>query len=134
MPGHKDWLIKATSDLKLARKGMRGDDDTLDGVAFLTHQCIEKALKAYLVFRRAGIKKTHDLELLVELCAIFDYDFNGIMRDIENVNPYAVYSRYPDDRFFIDCKEALQAIKCAAKVLRFVTKKIENPDPNLRLF
>jgi len=48
MPGIKDWLQKASSDLKLATKSL-GDDETLDPAAYLTHQCAEKSLKAFFI-------------------------------------------------------------------------------------
>ncbi len=135
MPGPKEWLIKALSDLKMAKKGIKDDDDTLDGAAYHTHQCAEKALKAFLFFSKQPIKKVHDLELLVELCSAIDQNFKVLFDSVERLNPYAIYSRYPDDRFYIDRQEVEEAIEMAATVLNFVKKKIEEPqNPTLKLF
>ena len=133
--GHEAWLAKATSDLKMARKGIKDDDETLDGAAYHTHQCMEKALKGYLVCKGASIKRTHDLEWLLELCMVFDINFSKLMTIAENLNPYALYSRYPDDRFSIDRTEVKEAIKNAVIVLSFVKKRIKVAlHPNMKLF
>ena len=134
MPGYKDWLKKALSDLKMAKKGMSDDDDTLDCVAYHTHQCVEKALKGYFISKGEMIEKTHDLEYLLKLCCKEDFDFITLKNEAEKLNPFSTQSRYPDDRFSIDRQEAEAAIKMAKRVLDFVQMKIEKPDPNMKLF
>jgi len=52
----------------------------------------------------------------------------------KKLNPYAILSRYPDDRFFVNRSEAEEAIKLAKKVYDFVQAKIKKIDPNMRLF
>ena len=64
MPGVKDWLKKASSDLKASKK-LSDDDETLDCSVFHTHQCAEKALKAFIVFIQQAIPKTHDLRIFI---------------------------------------------------------------------
>jgi HEPN domain-containing protein len=127
-------LQKALGDLKMAKKGMRDDDDTLDCVAYHAHQCVEKSLKAYFVFSGKVIERTHDLEFLLKLCCEEDFDFIALKNEVKKLNPFATQSRYPDDRFSIDRQEAEDAIKMAKKAFDFVLKKIEKPDPNLKLF
>ena len=51
MPGVKDWLKKASSDLKASRK-LSDDNETLDCSVFHTHQCAEKALKTSCITNR----------------------------------------------------------------------------------
>ena len=48
MPGIKDWLRKASSDLKAAKK-LSDDDETFDCSVFHTHQCAEMADSLRLV-------------------------------------------------------------------------------------
>lgn len=60
----------------------------------------------------------------MELCAQHDMSFKQLLSDALDLLPYAIYSRYPDDRFFIDRDEAIQAIKKARAILNFVKKKI----------
>jgi len=63
------WLYKAKNDLKSALKLLDGDDPIMDTAIYHTQQCAEKALKGYLAFKKKPLKKTHDIELLVEICS-----------------------------------------------------------------
>ncbi|KKQ32270.1 MAG: HEPN domain protein [candidate division TM6 bacterium GW2011_GWF2_37_49] len=73
MSEHNDWLFKAKSDLKSAKKLSKDDDETLDTAAYHTQQCVEKTLKAFLVFNNRVPPRTHDLEKLLELCVVLIY-------------------------------------------------------------
>ena len=66
MPGVKNWIAKASGDLKSSKKLIKDDDDTLDSAAYFTQQSAEKALKAYLIFKNQPIPRTHDLEKLLK--------------------------------------------------------------------
>jgi len=134
MPGLKDWLAKASGDLKAA-KILSCDTDLLDIAAYLTQQCAEKALKAYLVFCHQVIPKTHNLKFLVEQCSKRDSAFQQLLNDALTLDPYGSYSRYPDDRFSINQEEIKEAIDKATKILSFVNKKINEPkNPTQKLF
>lgn len=136
MPGVKDWVTKALGNLKAARKLIKDDDDTLDSAAYFTQQSVEKALKAYLIFKQQSIPRTHDLEKLLMECIKHDSTFEKLRDDTEVLSPYATYTRYPDDRFNIDRKETTEAIKHAEKILKFVQIKIKLAEetPQLNLF
>jgi len=43
-----------------------------------TQQCVEKSLKGYLAFKEQTLQKSHDIELLVELCSIIDDEFESL--------------------------------------------------------
>ncbi len=131
MPGLKEWMKKASGDLKAANLLLH-DDDVLDIAVYHTQQCAEKALKTFLVFCKNSLPKTHDLQRLLELCSQKDQTFSGLLDDVLILNPYGVYSRYPDDRFVINKEDVEDAIARAAKILRFVEKKI-TPSSNLTI-
>lgn len=101
MPGIKDWLKKASSDLKLAKKSI-GDDETLDPAVYLTHQCAEKSLKTFLVFVGEVIPKTHDLSLLLNGCIKVDSEFILIERECKALDLYGFDSRYQNDTFCVN--------------------------------
>lgn len=69
MKPHEAWLYKAENDLKSARKLIENEPVLLDTAIYHTQQCAEKALKAYLAFKQQPVQRTHDVALLVELCA-----------------------------------------------------------------
>lgn len=62
MQGHEEWLKFAFADLKTAKVILRSEEDLVIGNAlYHAQQCSEKALKAYLVYKKHSIMKTHDL-------------------------------------------------------------------------
>lgn len=132
MQNPEAWLKKALSDLRSAKKLSKDDDDTLDTAAYHTQQCAEKSLKAYLSFKQQPIPRTHDLERLLLLCARHDTSFKILLNDALELLPYATYSRYPDDHFYIDQEEVVESIKKASRIFNCVKSKIE--DKNQTIF
>ncbi|MFH1461849.1 MAG: HEPN domain-containing protein [bacterium] len=126
MQKHNHWLLKAKSDLNLAKKGLSGEPNTLDSAIYHTQQCAEKILKAYLVLLVGDIPiKTHDLTLLLALCKKHDEGFDLLNKDVAVLNPYATEFRYPDDFINIPEKFVVEdAIFRAEKILNFVKEKI----------
>lgn len=131
---YKSWLIKARSDLKMAIAGAK-DPETFDGAVYHTQQCAEKALKAFLVFKKQPIRKIHDLGILLECCIGLSGDFFDLKELASELNPYATYFRYPDDEMMPAVEDVLSAIKATQKILCFVEIKIaKSLDPNMSLF
>jgi HEPN domain-containing protein len=60
---HESWLKKGRHDLTSAQVLFSGDEPVLDTAIYHTQQCAEKALKAFLAFKKQPIMKTHDLTL-----------------------------------------------------------------------
>lgn len=122
MPGVNEWLEKAFGDL-LASKKLSDDERTLDCAIFHTHQCAEKALKAFVVFVQQPIPKTHDLGFLLTYCAKHDYEFSFLDEECKKLNPYAQDARYPNDHFRVDMPAAQRAIEMAERVFVLVKTK-----------
>lgn len=128
MPEHKDWLHKAKSDLKSAQKLSQDNDETLDTAAYHTQQCVEKALKAFLVFHHRVPPRTHDLEKLLELCVAFDASLKSLNAEVVTLIPYAIYSRYPDDYFEIIRADVEAALIIASKIFNLIQNKTKTTD------
>jgi HEPN domain-containing protein len=63
-----DWAVKADNNLKTAVHTLKlGAECPTDTVCFHAQQCVEKYLKALLVFKGIDFPKTHDLERLIAL-------------------------------------------------------------------
>ena len=124
MTSTQAWIYKAKNDLKSAQKLLAGDDPIMDTAIYHTQQCAEKALKGYLAFRNQPLKKTHDIELLVEFCSKIDSDFEKLYDCSENLTPYATAFRYPDIYLEPDYDEVYEAIDMAREILEFVEEKI----------
>jgi len=119
------WITKAENDLKIGKDEMLTENPATDAVCFHMQQCIEKYLKAYLIFCGREIRKTHDLAELISMCAEIDESFKALLReDIVKLTDYAVEIRYGEEFYFPLFDEAKEAIEIAEKVKEFVLKKL----------
>ena len=118
------WLLKAENDLKTARTMLKADPPVTDVVCFHAQQCVEKCLKAFLVFADVHVKKTHYLPRLVEICRDIDSDFTELEDTAVELTDYAVAGRYPDDWREIPIDEASEAVKNATGAMSFIREKI----------
>ncbi|MCS7214788.1 MAG: HEPN domain-containing protein [Thermodesulfovibrio sp.] len=125
MKQYEEWLIKAESDLKTAKKLIAGDDPIFDTATYHTQQCAEKALKAYLSFKQNPILKIHDLGDLVEICMKYNKKFAELMDDADALTPYSIMYRYPPSFGSPDENEVKMAIEKAEKILNFVKMEIQ---------
>ena len=91
------WLTKAFHDLVGARKSSQEDDVSLDVAVYHCQQAAEKSLKAFLHFHCEEVLKTHNLKVLLPLCANLSASFSAFQADAALLNPLATAFRYPDD-------------------------------------
>lgn len=127
----KRWLIKAEHDL-IATKVMNASGQPIeDIVCFHAQQCVEKCLKAFLVFKDVHIEKTHDLTRLVEICGEKDKEFYRFEDLADKLSSYATAPRYPNEWREISSSEAVLAIKDAEKVMEFIKEKLSISDLNI---
>jgi HEPN domain-containing protein len=56
----KRWIMYADNDLKVAQHEIKNEDCVVNAVCFHAQQCVEKYLKAFLIFHDKPIVKTHD--------------------------------------------------------------------------
>jgi HEPN domain-containing protein len=55
----RQWLRVASDDLSLAKLANSADPPMLSGVVYHCQQAFEKALKAFLVWHRQPVPRTH---------------------------------------------------------------------------
>lgn len=116
----QDWLIKADRDLALIRDILHKSASYPDLICYHCQQAAEKYLKALLLHHGQSVKRTHDLEELLDLIVPFE---KSIDADIYNkaliIKNYAIHTRYPTP--FADPSEAdvLEAVASAEFFRRF---------------
>lgn len=89
----KDWLRKAKADLRsVGRRLLEGD--TEDAAVHLQQE-LEKFLKGYLLARGWSLKKTHDLEALLDDAVKHDAALEHYRPLVEVVTGYYLPARYP---------------------------------------
>jgi HEPN domain-containing protein len=118
----QQWLIKSQRDLKVAWVLFDYEESLLDSVVYHCQQSAEKALKAYLTCQDATFRKTHDLDVLVDLCALSEPSFQDLKDAAGSLTSYATEFRYPGDTMEPEASEAEEALEIASSVLSFVIK------------
>jgi HEPN domain-containing protein len=126
MQEHERWLKIVEEDLKVAK--MLLEEEVFATVTYHCQQAAEKVLKAYLVFKKQEVIKTHDLMKLVGLCCKLNGDFKVLHDATELLNPFATKFRYPTEFDVPDYNDTKDAIKQAQRIVNFVLKKIAEPE------
>ena len=125
MPKHSDWILFAQRDLKAAKIIIQHEQESISVALYLSQQCAEKALKGYLVYKKAPLRKTHDLLSLMYACADFDAKFNKLVQNAIDLNPLSTCSRYPDDFYIIpDLTTTKIFIQQAEEILAFIIDEV----------
>lgn len=92
-------------------------------VCYLSHQRVEKFLKAFLAYHSVNPPKTHDLERLIALCIAIDPSFDQLLEDAKILRPYAIDIRYTSDKTQAD-REAELVWNFSRKVGVFVKRRL----------
>ncbi len=122
----KKWIIKADHDLKVAKDELETNEPATDIICFHAQQCVEKYLKAYLVFKNKPFRKTHNIGEILKLCMYIDPEFEKLKElEIHELTVYATDLRYPEFFYIPSINEARAVVELAEKVREFVLKKLE---------
>ena len=115
-----EWINKAEEDYQGVLALMRQRAHPLPSlVCFHAQQCVEKYLKATLLFHRQTFPKTHDLIELYDLCLVILPELNIPFETISILSPYSVEARYPGMANTLDqAREAAEAMKQVRDFLR----------------
>jgi HEPN domain-containing protein len=120
----REWLAKADNDLKNAAHTLKlGQDAPTDTICFHAQQCIEKHLKALLVWRSTVFPKPHDVRALMELLpARLRPRLEGQVQD--RMTAYATVKRYPGSGPDLSLTEARKAVALARRVRKEVRGRL----------
>ncbi len=91
----EEWIFKAETDFKVAKRELNTGEPVYDAVCFHCQQCVEKYLKAVLQEKDVPFEKTHDLDVLLELCKNITSALLGLKPDLIELSSFAVEIRYP---------------------------------------
>jgi HEPN domain-containing protein len=91
-----DWLERANEDIESAGK-LLDSEDTLNAAAFHCQQCIEKALKGYILFKTHQHIDGHNLTWLCRQAIKSDRRFTQWLDESVVLNRYYIETRYPAD-------------------------------------
>ena len=118
------WIEKAEHDLIAAKLIVEHQPLILDIACFHCQQAVEKYLKTYLVYKKEEFPKTHNLDLLQQMCTNYEAAFATI--DLKNMEDFAVRRRYPHDFIMPELDETQEFIKITEAVKARVLYHIGN--------
>ena len=124
----QQWFDRAREDLQVARLVLQ--EKHFAHACFLAQQCIEKALKAYLLAKSNAYPRVHKLVDLLAECEALDSVFAAYRADCIVVDQYYIPTRYPDGvpgglaNGMPGETEAREALPAADGVFRYVAAKL----------
>jgi HEPN domain-containing protein len=126
----REWTKKAEDDFEGAIDLSRRRKKPLpDLVCFHCQQCVEKYLKAFLIFHETLFPKTHDLLLLLDISKQYQPTLELQRELFEFLNPYSVQFRYPGEETTIEeAKIALVTMKKIRNIFRDILPRELNID------
>lgn len=118
-----EWVEKAEGDFVAAGREYRARKlPVYHVVCFLTQQCAEKYLKAFLEQFEKPIPRVHDRIELLELCKEMDPGFEILRADLVALGRYSVRVRYPGST--VDKEDAKSAYQSAMVVRDYLRQKL----------
>lgn len=128
----RNWITKAENDLKIGKDEIVTERPATDCICFHMQQCVEKYLKAFLIYHGKEFRKTHNIAELIELCSEIDQEFEKLKEiGAIELTDYAVEIRYGEEIYFPTVEEAEEAIKICEKVKEFVIIKLKEKGFNI---
>ncbi|RKY99128.1 MAG: DNA-binding protein [Candidatus Hydrothermota bacterium] len=126
---YKNWYLQACHDLNDAVFLIKGR--RFNVACFLAQQAVEKAFKAFLLFKGADEVWGHSVFELCQDAVHFDKDFEKICSEVASLDKYYIPTRYPDalpggiPSLVFGEKDATLAIEVAEKALNFIGNKLK---------
>ena len=119
----KQWLHKANENLLVVNRLMKYEIIAKSSICFHCQQASEKFLKAFLIYNKKELIKTHNIDYLLSECSKVDKDFKDI--DPKNLTDFSVEIRYPGDFYEPNEKETIEYSGIAAQIKKIVESKIK---------
>lgn len=120
-----DWLYYAAIDLRCA-KVLLEDAHCYNQVAFHCQQCIEKAIKGYLLWKRHHLYDGHNLPWLCKQAMQDDQHFVKWLPATTKMNQFYIEARYPADFLLqMDEETAAELIITTNDMLMFINSLVK---------
>ncbi len=121
-PETTDWVEKAEGDWKVALREAQAVEPVWDVICFLTQQCAEKYLKAFLEEQGIAFLKTHDLVVLLRAARELLPELAPEREQLAFLGAFGIAARYPGAE--ADRRAAENALETARKVRAAVRIKL----------
>lgn len=117
-------LFKAERDYQSGK--ILYENELEEGAIYHYQQAAEKALKAFLIFNKNKVPKTHDLTSILDICIELNSKFEVLYDACEKLTPYATIFRYMDTGYGLTPTHDIvdEAKNEAFLILQFVKNEI----------
>jgi len=117
-------MEKCRKDIRRAELSLALETPDTEDSMFHLQQAVEKALKAYLVWRDSPFRKTHDLLELANRCVEADPQLAGPLQGLAPLTRYAWEFRYPGESAEPDVEETRNWLARARGVVAAVQSRL----------
>lgn len=117
-----EWISKAENDLAAAYLLAEREPPLPDQLGFFCQQAAEKYLKAFLLAEGQMPPRIHDIDALLEICAVVDAAFDPLRLVVVGLTEFAVIFRYPGE--WSDMATASHALTQVEQVRGLVRQKL----------
>lgn len=94
----QEWLERGKMDLETA-KLIFTQKGYLNEMIFLVHQAVKKYLKGYLIFHGWGLRKIHNIQILLEEARNYNDFFKEFLDFGRKLTAFYYEDRYPPGLF-----------------------------------
>lgn len=120
-----DWIYHAQQDY-LAATTLKEDVRCFNSAAFHCQQCIEKSLKAYLLFKNHRLYDGHNLTWLLKQVVIQNDAFKIYLSRISQINRFYIETRYPADiPIDVDTETMNSLLQITHDILELICQQIK---------
>ncbi len=124
----RDWITRAYTDIRAARM-LSEDEACYLACAFHCQQCIEKAIKGFLLMETGNLYDGHNLTWLCKKACAYDGAFTEFLDESVFLNSFYISTRYPTDvPFFLTRSQIEKAVAMATDMYNFILDTIFDED------
>jgi len=122
----QQWISIAKEDLDVAKfLAEKYHPKPVEKICNFCQQSTEKDLKGYLFINDVELQKTHDLSVLLGMCADINAEFVKFDKQCRYLTQFAIIPKYPHS-LQITNDDAKAAIHFAEEIKEFVVNIIHN--------
>ena len=122
-----EWIQKAEEDYTAAKWQQKAPTQNYNLICFLSQQCTEKYLKAWLQEADIPFARTHALETLLDLIIPIRPIWQVWRSELSELSKYAVITRYPGGSATPrDTEQAMQICAKVRQAIRLELKPSQN--------
>ena len=122
----RQWISIAKEDLDVAKfLAEKYHPKPIEKICNFCQQSVEKDLKGYLFINDIELQKTHDLSVLLGLCADINAEFVKFDKQCRYLRQFAIIPKYPHSLQITE-DDANAAIRFTEEIKEFVVKIIQN--------